>query len=95
MNVSLFVIGDPSGLKLNVTLINTKLKCNLPQLQYNYFMNIMKKNYVKNPLVWTWKLLRRDGDVEMNPGPMDTTLVTINCRGLKDEGKLRQKDLVS
>ena len=90
MNVSLFVIEDPSGHKLNVTLINTKLKCNLPQLQYNYFMNIMKKNYVKNPLVWTWKLLRRDGDVEMNPGPMDTTLVTINCRGLKDEGKLRQ-----
>ena len=41
-------------------------------------------------MVWTWKLLRRDGDVEMNPGPMDTTMVTINCRGLKNEGKLRQ-----
>ena len=34
--------------------------------------------------------LTRAGDVEMNPGPETITLVTLNCRGLKKDIKIRQ-----
>ena len=35
-------------------------------------------------------LLKRAGDVESNPGPVEMTLITQNCRGLKKDTKLRQ-----
>ena len=37
-------------------------------------------------------LLRRAGDVEPNPGPQtnDRVLISLNCRGLKKETKLKQ-----
>ena len=46
--------------------------------------------YIKNHSCWMFKLLTRDGDVEKNPGPEEITMVTLNCRGLKNEGKLKQ-----
>ena len=39
---------------------------------------------------WSHKLILLSGDVELNPGPLDLTLVTINCRGLKKEQKFKQ-----
>ena len=40
----------------------------------------------------SWLRLRivLSGDVEINPGPFDMTLITLNCRGLKKETKFRQ-----
>ena len=39
---------------------------------------------------WLMKLLMQDGDIETHPGPTELTLVTLNCRGLKNEEKLKQ-----
>ena len=39
---------------------------------------------------WLETLLLHAGDVERNPGPQDVTLITLNCRGLKNEHKFRQ-----
>ena len=36
------------------------------------------------------KSILLSGDVEMNPGPLNFTLITINCRGLKREQKFKQ-----
>ena len=35
-------------------------------------------------------VLMLSGDIEVNPGPEKTTLITQNCRGLKKETKIRQ-----
>ena len=35
-------------------------------------------------------VLRLSGDIEVNPGPEKTTLITQNCQGLKKETKIRQ-----
>ena len=49
-----------------------------------------KKLYIKNHSSWMFKLLTLDGDVEKNPGPEEITMVTLKCRGLKNEGKIKQ-----
>ena len=41
-------------------------------------------------VTWLWLLTIRSGDVEVNPGPFDITMVTLNCRGLKKDQKLKQ-----
>ena len=52
--------------------------------------NFYAANYIKDGSKWMIKLLIRSGDVELNPGPKEMTLVTLNCRGLKNEEKLKQ-----
>ena len=44
---------------------------------------------IMNPLVMLLLLLL-SGDVESNPGPIDVTLISQNCRGLKCKDKLKQ-----
>ena len=39
---------------------------------------------------WLVDLVIRSGDVEVNPGPTKMTLVTLNCRGLKNKEKFTQ-----
>ena len=39
---------------------------------------------------WRRNLIIRCGDVERNPGPLEITLVTLNCRGLKNDQKFKQ-----
>ena len=37
-----------------------------------------------------WLQIILSGDIEINPGPVDVTLMTLNCRGLKKEQKIKQ-----
>ena len=39
---------------------------------------------------WSFLLILLSGDVEKNPGPLEVTLITLNCRGLKKEQKFKQ-----
>ena len=61
-------------------------KLNLPT--YNANVNINDMIIVGDGY---WRIiLLRSGDVERNPGPESMALVTLNCRGLKKESKLKQ-----
>ena len=35
-----------------------------------------------------WLQIILSGDIEINPGPVDVTLMTLNCRGLKKNKNL-------
>ena len=39
---------------------------------------------------WVRRLINLSGDVELNPGPIDVTFGTLNCRGLKNKNKYNQ-----
>ena len=48
---------------------------------------------IKISIKWSWSsfIILCSGDVEKNPGPIrEATLLTLNCRGLKNQNKLRQ-----
>ena len=53
-------------------------------------MDTSPRNGHKDESEWLVKMLIQDGDVESNPGPSKMTLVSLNCRGLKNEEKLKQ-----
>ena len=70
-------------------VINNKASSNL--LFHEQIKNVNSSGQTRNSK-WRRILLILSGDVEVNPGPEMTemTLVTLNCRGLKKENKLRQ-----
>ena len=68
----------------------TRLLFSLNQGRINRLRIIALDNWIQNAMEWTSKMLTRDGDIETNPGPSEVTLVTLNCRGLKKEEKLKQ-----
>ena len=39
---------------------------------------------------WMRGVLMKSGDVELNPGPEERVLISLNCRGLKKESKFKQ-----
>ena len=46
--------------------------------------------FVRNSCTWMCGVILQSGDIETNPGPIDVTLVSLNCRGLKKETKFKQ-----
>ena len=66
------------------------------RIQYRTKKALFKKNFklkcinTKHTAGWMIFLILRSGDVEMNPGPLDLTLISLNCRGLKKEQKFKQ-----
>ena len=66
------------------------------RIQYRTKKALFKKNFklkcinTKHTAGWMIFLILRSGDVEMNPGPLDLTLISLNCRGLKKEQKFTQ-----
>ena len=54
-----------------------------------FAIHLMSFNGKKNGLFMLLVLLRA-GDVEKNPGPVEMTLMTQNCRGLKNRDKIKQ-----
>ena len=46
--------------------------------------------FVRNSCTWMCGVILQSCDIETNPGPIDVTLVTLNCRGLKNETKFKQ-----
>ena len=70
---------------------------------FNDVLRNTRTLYGQNKIAWYYKLdksetmkkirhslLTRAGDVEKNPGPDNMTLVSQNCRGLKNTEKLKQ-----
>ena len=54
-------------------------------------LELMNKSNFKCVASWDARiLLKRAGDVELNPGPTEMTLISQNSRGLKKDTKLRQ-----
>ena len=47
-------------------------------------------NVINNIGKWVKRLIELSGDVELNPGPIDATFATLNCRGLKNKTKYTQ-----
>ena len=52
--------------------------------------NILNLSVKLTHVSWMWLQIMRSGDVESNPGPLDVTLITLNCRGLKRDHKFKQ-----
>ena len=52
--------------------------------------NILNLSVKLTHVSWMWLQIIRSGDVESNPGPLDVTLITLNCRGLKRDHKFKQ-----
>ena len=75
-----FVYCDFFNFLLSKTLSKTRSILNTTGLQCK----------VEKDDTWRWILILSCGDIEKNPGPLDVTLMTLNCRGLKNENKFRQ-----
>ena len=81
-----------ANLRLNQFLLSKSMKCysigsndSSPLL---YGKIILGKQKVVGS--WFGDLILLSGDVEVNPGPFDFTLITLNGRGLKNENKFKQ-----
>ena len=62
------------------------------KIKVTYTVNEMSNDYNEQCKIKGFDriILLRSGDVERNPGPESMALVTLNCRGLKKESKLKQ-----
>ena len=77
------------------TLTIKKFILLLKMLFHVHAMSNIRLLEIKNELVtkveiWLSLLIQLSGDVEKNPGPLEMTMITLNCRGLKKEQKFKQ-----
>ena len=63
---------------------DTKIKRSILHLTQGVIKLIMAYKWSEKSLIMLC------GDVERNPGPIDISLVTLNCRGLKNKEKFNQ-----
>ena len=83
-NLSSFIIWKGS------ILTRSKLKSsrkNKIKISFKNFQTMFVVNLIEN---WLKLFILLAGDVELNPGPLNITLATLNCRGLKKYQKFRQ-----
>ena len=73
---------------LDVILIQLKkrINCIVVKLKCWYEKSICIKPIIV--ITWMWLRIILSGDIEINPGPVDVTLMTLNCRGLKKNKNL-------
>ena len=77
--------------KFNINLLSVGHRCK--QILWLIKFSSWISTISNIPIVlesWLGSLILLSGDVEVNPGPLDITLITLNGRGLKRENKFRQ-----
>ena len=74
-------------------LITMKLifiRSNIIYRNLGNIFELINESFTDTSVKWIKCLINLCGDIELNPGPINATFVTLNCRGLKNKNKYNQ-----